>query len=279
MSMRRDYRWTLLRYVGLSLFAIPWVLVPIWLVLTNSFKPAGEAADLGLDLPATWALMENYGTVLVEGNYLRALGNSLIVSVPTILVVVLFGAAAAWGFGRSKSKLLQAGYYLLMLSILIPPALIPTIYVLKSLNLSGSTFGYVLVLIGTRLGAMVFLATGFIRAMPTDLEDAASIDGANRFQIFGLIIMPLLTPVMFVASVILVITIWGDFFFATFLLPGTERQTLPLALYSFATSSVQSFRWNLVFAHVVLSSLPLLIFFAFAQRRVISGLADGALKG
>jgi raffinose/stachyose/melibiose transport system permease protein len=102
MSMRRDYRWALLRYVGLSLFAIPWVLVPIWLVLTNSFKPAGEAADLSLDLPATWALMENYGTVLVEGNYLRALGNSLIVSVPTILVVVLFGAAAAWGFGTQQ---------------------------------------------------------------------------------------------------------------------------------------------------------------------------------
>ena len=105
------------------------------------------------------------------------------------------------------------------------------------------------------------------------------MDGANRLQIFFLIMLPLLAPVLFVGSVILLITVWGDFFFATFLLPGPTRATLPLALYSFATSSVQSFRWNLVFAHVVLSSLPLVIAYVFIQRRVIGGLTEGALKG
>jgi raffinose/stachyose/melibiose transport system permease protein len=126
---------------------------------------------------------------------------------------------------------------------------------------------------------VVFLATGFVRATPTDIEDAACMDGANRLQIFFLIMLPLMAPVLFVGSVILLISVWGDFFFATFLLPGTARATLPLALYSFATSSVQSFRWNLVFAHVVASSLPLIIAYAFVQRRVIGGLTEGALKG
>ncbi|MEQ8697731.1 MAG: carbohydrate ABC transporter permease, partial [Bauldia litoralis] len=88
-----------------------------------------------------------------------------------------------------------------------------------------------------------------------------------------------LTPVLFFRSIILVITVWGDFFFATFLLPGSQRATLPLALYSFATSSVQSFRWNLVFAHVVLSSLPLIVAYVFLQRRIVGGLTEGALKG
>ena len=230
-------------------------------------------------LPSVWSFVDNYATVLVQGNYPRALTNSLLVSVPTILAVVLIGAAAAWGFGRSRSKLMQFGYYVIALSILIPSSLIPTIYVLRDLHLDGTTLGYILVLVGTRMGVVVFLATGFVRATPTDIEDAACMDGANRLQIFFLIMLPLLAPVLFVGSVILLITVWGDFFFATFLLPGPTRATLPLALYSFATSSVQSFRWNLVFAHVVLSSLPLVIAYVFIQRRVIGGLTEGALKG
>jgi raffinose/stachyose/melibiose transport system permease protein len=271
--------WVLARYGALTVFAIPWIVVPIWLVLVNSFKMAGEAAALNLTMPSIWAFTENYRTVLMQGNYPRALANSLLVSVPTIVAVVLIGAAAAWGFGRSRSKIMQFGYYVIALSILLPPSLIPTIYVLRDLHLDGSTIGYILVLIGTRMGVVVFLATGFIRATPTDIEDAACMDGANRLQIFFLIMLPLLAPVLFVGSVILLITVWGDFFFATFLLPGTARATLPLALYSFATSSVQSFRWNLVFAHVVLSSLPLVIAYVFIQRRVIGGLTEGALKG
>lgn len=279
MSMRRGQRWAIARYVGLTLFAIPWVVVPIWMVVVNSFKMAGEAANLTLDLPSIWSVAENYTAVLVQGNYLRALGNSLLISGVTIVAVVLIGAAAAWGFGRSRSKAMQVAYYIIVLSILIPPTLIPTIYLLRDMHIEGSTLGYILVLIGTRMGIVVFLATGFVRALPPDMEDAAFIDGASRLQIFFLIMLPLLTPVLFVGSIILVITVWGDFFFATFLLPGSQRATLPLALYSFATSSVQSFRWNLVFAHVVLSSLPLIVAYVFLQRRIVGGLTEGALKG
>jgi raffinose/stachyose/melibiose transport system permease protein len=129
------------------------------------------------------------------------------------------------------------------------------------------------------MGIVVFLATGFVRALPPDIEDAAYIDGASRLQVFLQIMLPLLGPVLFVGSIILVITVWGDFFFAIFLLPGSQRATLPLALYSFATSSVQSFRWNLVFAHVVMSSLPLIVAFIFLQRKIVGGLAEGAIKG
>lgn len=279
MSMSRGQRWAIARYVGLTLFAIPWVVVPIWMVVVNSFKMAGEAANLTLDLPSIWSIAENYTAVLVQGNYLRALGNSLLISGVTIVAVVLIGAAAAWGFGRSRSKAMQVAYYIIVLSILIPPTLIPTIYLLRDMHIEGSTLGYILVLIGTRMGIVVFLATGFVRALPSDMEDAAFIDGASRLQIFFLIMLPLLTPVLFVGSIILVITVWGDFFFATFLLPGSQRATLPLALYSFATSSVQSFRWNLVFAHVVLSSLPLIVAYVFLQRRIVGGLTEGALKG
>lgn len=268
-----------LRYGILTLFAIAWVGVPIWLIVVNSFKTAGEAASLNLSLPSTWAAVQNYSTAIVEGDYFHALLNSLIVAVPSIVVVVLVGAAAAWAFGRSRSRTLQIVFYVVTLSILIPPSLIPTIFLLRDMGLQGSTLGYILVLIGTRMGILVFLATGFIRNMPVDLEDAASIDGATSMQVFVRIILPLLSPVLFVGAIILIIGVWSDFFFATFLIPGGGQQTLPLALYSFATSSVSSFRWNLVFAHVILSSLPLLVAFVFLQKRVIGGLTEGALKG
>ncbi|GAB3616124.1 carbohydrate ABC transporter permease [Okibacterium endophyticum] len=278
--MRHKPRWLdTARYVGLSLFAIPWVIVPIWLVLVNSAKTAGEAAELNLGLPQTWALVENYTAVFVDGRYLQSLGNSLLVSIPTIVVVILVGASAAWAFGRGRSRKLQFVFYVIALSMLMPPTLLPTIFLLQSMNIDTTTLGYVLVLIGTRMGIVVFLATGFVRSMPEDLESAAALDGANRIQIFFRIVLPLLSPTLFVGAMILIITVWGDFFFAQFLIPGAGRQTLPLSLYTFANSSAQSLRWNLVFAHVLMTALPLLIAYVFAQRRVIGGLTEGALKG
>lgn len=268
-----------LRYIALSLFAIPWVGLPVWMVVVNSFKPAGEAAKLNLSLPKDWSAAENYSAAFVGGNYFQSLGNSLLVTIPTVVAVSLIGAAAAWAFGRSRSRGMQTGFYIIALSILLPPTLIPTIFLLRQLSLDGSTLGYILVLIGTRMGVVVFLATGFVRSLPVDLEDAAAIDGANRLQVFFLIVLPLLTPVLAVGAVIITVIVWGDFFLAQFLIPGSGRQTLPLSLYSFANSSAQSLRWNLVFAHVVLSGLPLVVAFLFAQKRVVGGLLQGALKG
>lgn len=267
------------KYALLSLFAALWVGIPIWLVVVNSFKTSGEAADLTIALPETWNAVENYARVLVDGDYPRALLNSVVLVVPTMLAVLLLGAAASWAFARAPSRLLQAGYYVIVLSILVPPSIIPTITMLRELQLDGTGWGYVLTMIATRMGIAVFLATGFVKALPSDLEDAASIDGANRLQVFAFVILPLLRPVLFVGAIILVINVWGDFFFAQFLLRGSDGATLPLALFSFANSSAQSLRWNLVFAHVVMTSLPLVVAYAFVQRRVMGGLTEGALKG
>lgn len=277
--MKRDKMFSVIRLVLVGIFAIPWIVVPLWLVLVSSFKTPGEAARLQLTLPAEWAIVENYTAVFTQGGYGKALVNSLLVSVPTIIVVVLVGAAAAWAFGRSRRVSMQTVFYAIALSMLVPPTLIPTIYLLREIGLNGSMLGYVLVMIGTRMGVLVFLATGFVRNMPVDLEAAAEIDGANRLQVFFQIILPLLSPVLFVGGIFILVTVWGDFFFAQFLIPGTATQTLPLSLYSFASSSAQTLRWNLVFAHVAMTGLPLLIAFILAQRKVIGGLSEGAVKG
>lgn len=273
-------RGDILRRVVLVLFAIPWVGVPFWLLLVNSIKPYREASTLGVGLPIEWRF-DNYIYVFERGNYPVALMNSLIIAIPTLICVILLGSMAAWAFARSRHVSMKVAYNMSVLSVLLPPALLPTIFELQMLELDGSRFGYFLIMVGTRLGVIVFLATGFMRATPPDLEEAAAIDGASKLQIYRWLILPSLLPVLLVGAVILIITIWNEFFFALFLLRGTGNATLPVALYRFATASseVVAIRWDLIFAHVVLTSMPILIVYFFVQRRLVSGLSEGAIKG
>lgn len=268
-----------LRYLALGVFALPWVVLPLWMLLVNSFKSEAEASVPSVTLPTDWAILANYATVFEEGNYLTALRNSLLIAVPSILLVLLLGSMAAWSYARTKSMSLKTLYLLSALSIILPPAVIPTVFVLTQVGLNGSIAGYLLTLVGTRLGVVIFIATGFIQGLPVDFEEAAQLDGASRWGTYWHVILPLLSPILFTAAVLLVIAIWNDFFFALFLLRGPEAQTLPLALYDFANSGAYGLRWNLVFANVVLTSLPLLIVYVVLQRRVISGLTEGGVTG
>lgn len=279
-SPARRRRRNAIRVTALSLIAIPWVLIPLWLLLINSAKPFNEASVLSLALPKHWALWDNYRTVISQGDYLRSFTNSLMIVVPTIAVVIVLGAMAAWAYARSQSMSAKAAYTMTVLSVVLPPAILPTIYELQTLQINGSKLGYFLVLVGTRMGTVVFLATGFIKSVPRDLEEAAAIDGAGRAQIFVRIIFPLVVPVLLVGTVILMISTWNEFFFAEFLLQGSN-QTLPLALYHFASASADAtvMRWNLIFAHVVITSIPLILVYLVVQRRVIPGLSAGAIKG
>jgi raffinose/stachyose/melibiose transport system permease protein len=271
----------IVKYALLTLFAIPWVILPLWLMIVNSFKPLGEASSLSISMPKQWAVVENYTEVIERGNYSTALGNSLLITLPTILLVLLLGSLAAWSYGRSQSKVLRVTYYIIMLTLLLPPALLPTIYLLQGMNLDGTRIGYLLVTIATRLGGIIFLSTGFIRTLPVDFEEAALIDGASKLQVYWYMILPLMAPVLFVGAILLTIGVWNEFFFASFLMPRSELVTLPLALYRFSTTGAQfaAMNWHLIFAHVVLTSLPILIVYIFGQGRIIAGLTAGGVKG
>lgn len=136
-------------------------------------------------------------------------------------------------------------------ALLAVPAIIPTIYDPTQLGLNGSRLGYLLVIAGTRLGMVIFLAA---------------------------VVLPVLTPVLFTGAVMLIISVRNDFCFALFLLRGSQAATLPLTLYSFASSSTHGVSWNLVFAHVVLTSLPLVLVCLVLQRRVLAGLTEGGSR-
>jgi raffinose/stachyose/melibiose transport system permease protein len=267
------------KYLALTLFAIPWVVLPLWMVIVNAFKPLGEAQALSLGLPHEWAIGDNFSTVVDDGHYFTGLLNSVLVTVPAIVVVLLLGSMAAWAFARTHKRWMRAAYYLTTLSVLLPPAIIPSIYLLREFSLDGTRLGYALVTVAARIGLVIFLTTGFVRALPQELEDAAAVDGASPMQTYRRVLLPLLKPILLVGGVILMITVWNDFFFALFLIQGEGSATLPLTLFQFASSTVDTLSWNLVFAHVVLTSLPLVLVYLFVQRRVLSGLTEGAVKG
>src|SRR5215475_5817846 len=160
-----------IRVAVLSAIAVPWIVLPLWLLLVNSAKPLYEASLLGLGLPKKWALWSNYSAAISQGHYPQALLNSLEVVVPTLAVIIVFGSMAAWAFARSRSMTVKVAYNVTVLSIVLPAAILPTIYELQTLHIDGSRIGYFLVLTGTRMGTVVFLATGFIKSVPRDLED------------------------------------------------------------------------------------------------------------
>ena len=280
----RIWQWHSAKIALLVLVAVPWIFVPLWLLVVNSFKPLSEASLLNLSLPEHWAIVSNYRTVFSDWHFLTALKNSVLVVIPTILAVVFFGSLAAWAFARSRSMTMKVAFNISVLSILLPPAALPTIYLLQQINLDGTLAGYTLATIGARMGIVIFLATGFLRAFPTSLEEAAAIDGASRLRMYWWIVLPLLRPVLLVGTVILMISVWNEFFFALFLLGGSDQATLPLSLFQHASAalggSVESaYLWNLIFADVVLMSVPILLLYLFVQKRLISGLSEGALKG
>lgn len=275
----RPWWMKLIKYGLLTLFAVPWVVVPVWMIVINSFKAEGEAALLSLDLPTNWAIVENYTAVIVQGNYLAGLRNSLLVAVPTVIVILVLGSLASWAYARSKRRSTQVFFYITSLSILLPPAVIPTIFLLNTIQLDGTIAGYALMMMGTRMGLVVFLTTGFVRGLPIELEEAAAIDGASRMRTYFSVLLPMLRSILLVGAVLIVIVVWNDFFFGQLLLKSSANATLPLTLYSFASASVSGLSWNLVFAHLVMTSAPLVILYLVAQRRILSGLTEGGLKG
>ena len=265
-------RWHLLKNILLLAFAAVSIFIPLWMVVINSAKPIGEANELGIGLPREWALVENYRTVLEEGTMGRGFINSVMVVVPSMVGIVLFGSMAAWVFARARSRRISLLYYLSIAGILIPPAVVASVRVLRTFEELGPQIQLILFYMGVYMSFSIFLVTGFVKTIPIEFEEAARIDGAGPFMIFFRIILPMLKPITITASFIMLLFMWNDFFYAFFFLGGAENRTLVLGLFSFISGFFQQIRWNLVFASVVIVSLPLIFVFALAQRWIVSGL-------
>jgi raffinose/stachyose/melibiose transport system permease protein len=251
------------------------VVLPFWVLIVNSLKPYRETIPPGITLPNEWVGLENYAAVLAEGSVTRGFINTGIVLASAIPVVLILSAAAAWVFTRVQSRSLKVLYYAMLLGVAVPPAIVASIFTLKILGIYGGFPGLASLYSAWYIPLGIFLIAGFVRTIPVELEESARIDGAGNLTIFVRIVLPLLAPVLITTGLIVAIALWNDFLTPFMMLTGTQNNTLMLSLFDFATSSTvgSSYSWNLLFADVILTSIPMLVVYYFAQRYVVHGLA------
>lgn len=266
------------RTLAISLFGFVTVVVPLWMIIVNSFKPLGEASHPNLRLPTEWVAGANYSTVINEGQALTGLKNTVLITVPAILLIVLLGALASWVFARSKQRGITALYFVAISGILLPPAIVTTVLVLKQLGIYGGLLGVAVFYVGVYLSFAIFFLTGFVKTVPLELEEAARIEGCGPLATFWYAVFPLLRPAIASTTVVILLAVWNDFFYPFFLIDSDEKNTLTLGLYAFVSGYQYEIRWNLVFADVVVVSLPLVVVYVLAQRHIVAGLTGGAVN-
>jgi len=251
--------------------------IPLWLVVVTAGKSQGEAIQPDLTLPSRWQLWANLHQVWVDGQVPTAFFGSLIIVAPTVAGVLILGSMAAWVLARRSSRATAVLYALGISGIILPPAVITVVLLLRQLGLAGTVIGMIGVYMGIYLSTVIFFVTGFVRTIPEALEEAAQIDGASPFAVFRRIVLPLLRPVLATATILICLYVWNDVFYAFFVVGG-RIDTLPLNLFRVASAGLYLNNWHLIFTYVILMSLPLVVVFAVAQRRIISGITSGAVK-
>lgn len=263
---------------GVAILAVVALIgFPLWMVLVTSAKPQDEAINPDFSLPTQWQIWENYSHVFAEGRIIPAFLGSLLVMVPSVFGVLLLGSMASWILARRAGRLNTVLYALAISGIVLPPAVVTVVLLLRQLGLAGTAIGMISVYMGIYMSTVIFFVTGFIRTIPHELEEAARVDGASARRVYFRIIVPLLTPVLSTATILICLYVWNDVFYAFFVIGG-RIDTLPLNLFQVASAGLYLNNWHYIFAYVVMMSLPLLITFMVAQRRIISGVTSGAVK-
>lgn len=251
--------------------------IPFFLLVTISLKPSDEMLLNPTGMPSRLdtstfpqAWKGSAGVSLGE-----ALVNSLVITLGSVVALIAIGSICAYVVARRGGRMGAGLYGLFVVGIILPFQLgiVPAYAVLRELNLAGTYPGMILLYTGLLMPLTVFLYTGFVRTLPKDYEEAAFVDGASRLQTFRRIVFPLLRPITATVAVLTGVMVWNDFFVQLIFLSGSQLQTLPVAVYSFVGEYIS--QWNLIFAAVAICIVPVLAFYVFAQRQLISGFTGG----
>ncbi|QGN57715.1 carbohydrate ABC transporter permease [Nostocoides sp. HKS02] len=277
--MFRYTKRTLLLEIVVVLAALA-LLMPFWILVTTSLKPGEEILTSAAIAPPKSPTLENFQTLLspsstASGQILNGLLSSLIITAGSIAGLVGLGSITAYVLIRSTSRWSRRAFYLFLVAIVLPTQLgvLPLYVGAQQVGLVGSRIGMILIYWGVLLPLAVFLYAGFFRELPRDYEESAMLDGASPFQVFTKVVFPLMGPATGTVAILAGLIVWNDFFTPLIFLNGSDAQTLPVVMYNFVGSLVS--QWNLIFAVVLISMVPILIFYVFAQKKFIQGFSGG----
>jgi raffinose/stachyose/melibiose transport system permease protein len=252
-------------------------LLPFYVALTTALKQQSDLSSQWL-FPLVSAYWGNFETAIAQGNIMTAIGNSVIVTVLSTLLVCGLGALAAYPLARRQTALNKLVLLGIIGLIMIPPLsiLVPLYSMLNTLGAINTYWGIILVMATTQLPLAIFLYSAFMRSLPIAVEEAAVMDGANRMQVLFWVIFPMLKPVTATVAILTGVAIWNDYALSVYILTDPSVKTIAPAIGSFF--STQSSNLGAAAAASIMGLLPVLIAYLFLQRYFIRGMVAGAEK-
>ncbi len=269
-------------FIVMTVLSLAW-LTPIFLIVMNSFKKKlaiREGKGMAFDLltKETFTGWSNYTEGAAKVGMLSAIKNSAIITVVAVLVLVLLTSMTAWYITRNKTKVTKVIYYLFVFSMVVPFQMV--MYTMSNLANElhmASVPGLIVLYVGFGAGMCVFMFSGFVKAIPYDVEEAAMIDGCNPIQTFFKVVLPMLKPTCITIAILETMWIWNDYLLPKLILP-TEVKTIPIAIDACTGSyGVKNLGW--LMAMLVIAIVPIIIFYLSCQKYIIKGVAAGAVKG
>ena len=261
------------------LLSIVVFLVPFAFIVLTAVKDQQQSSLLDFSWPRHFQLVQNFTDVVQARDYMVIIAfiNSTILTVASVTIMVIFGSMVAFVLQRRKTRWTGLVNFLVLSGLIIPPAVVPTIWVLQKLGLFSTMPGLILVEAAFGMSFCILLFRAFISTIPRELDEAAVIDGAGPMRLFFRVILPLLRSVIITVVVVQSVTVFNDFTYPLYFLPGDQNATVQLTLYNF--SSQFSTQYNLLFMNILLITIPPLIMFLFFNRRIVAGMTAGAIKG
>jgi raffinose/stachyose/melibiose transport system permease protein len=264
--------------VGIAITSLLFI-VPFLFIFMQSTKDKRGAAEMEFKFPEQWLIVENFLEVIEYRDFmlLRAFWNSTVLTVSSVTLMVVLGALIAYIIQRRPSRITKVLNVFVLAGLIIPPAVVPTIFLLQALGLFKTLQGLVLIEVAFGLSFTIVLFRGFISTIPRELDEAAIIDGAGPLRLFFQIVFPLLKSVVVTAVILQSIFVFNDFQNPLYFLPGDDNVTIQLTLFNFSSQFLTAY--NLLFMNILLITLPMLVLFLFFNKRIVAGMTAGAVKG
>ncbi|MCK8060454.1 MULTISPECIES: carbohydrate ABC transporter permease [unclassified Fusibacter] len=286
MSKNKKTMTVLLTVITVLLFVI--TMFPFFIVIINSAKASLEIIVDPIAMPNDWGqLLDNIKEIWSKPTvrYSSSVLTSVIITFCSLLTISVFSAMASWVLVRTKSKLSTIVFLVFLSGLIIPfqVVMFPLVSFFRVIKettgipMLRTYHGMIMAYIGFGAPLAVFMFHGFIKSIPKELEEAATIDGCTKPQIFFRIILPILKPIFVTVIILNAIWIWNDFLLPSLVLGvGQDIQTIPLAIRGFAGSFVK--KWDLIMTAVLMAAAPVVIGFLFAQKHIIKGMVSGSIK-
>jgi len=254
------------------------IAAPVYVVIVSTFKTNAELFENPSGLPASWSFA-NYSRLFVESNISQNFANSVIVTAVSVTAALILASLASFGITRLMrvSGLLLFGFFIVGLAIPAQVNIIPIFLFFKSLGLTNSLVGLIIINVVTTLPISVFILTTFFRQLPSDMFESAAMDGAGYLRQYFSIALPLSAPAMSATAIFLLVIVWNDLLYPLLLITEESKRTLPLALLAYQGEFFADY--TMIFTGVLVASAPMVILYIALQRFFIAGLTSGAVKG